>query len=79
MVHNEYGLDQMLFYELLEEQVQDIALGMTLFVVYALLVCQLLRSSGIGNLVEVNACVFLDSIYIVSLSKGLPRSMVSSA
>ena len=63
MIHDEYGLDQMLFYELLEEQVQDIALGMTLFVVHTLLVCQLLRSSGIGNLVEVNACIFLDSIY----------------
>ena len=63
MVHNEYGLDQMLFYELFEEQVQDIALGMTLFVMYTLLVCQLLRSSGVGDLIEINACIFLDGIY----------------
>ena len=63
MIHDKGRLDQVFFYELFEEEVDDIAAHMTFFVVNTLLVCQLLSLFGGLDLVEVNSCIFLDRIY----------------
>ena len=68
VVNDECRLNQVLFYEFFEEQVQDIAFYMTFFIFYMMFVSDSLRFCCISYLVEVYAST------MVFLAKGLPRS-----
>jgi len=52
----------MLLYELLKEQVDDVAAHMTVFIMNLLLISQLLSLFRSGNLIKVNTGIFLNCI-----------------
>ena len=62
MIHNKCWLDQLLLTELLEEQVDNITLLMTILVCDMMLVSKLLRLCIICYLIKINACIFLDCV-----------------
>ena len=62
MIHDKCWLDQLLLAELLEEQVDNITLLMTILVCDMMLVSQLLRLCIICYLIKINTCIFLDRV-----------------
>ena len=62
MIHNEGGLNQVLLAELFEEEVDDVALGVTLLEFYMMLLSKLLCLGIICNGIEINTGIFLDTI-----------------
>ena len=73
MVHHKGRLHQMFLHKLLKEQVQNIALGMTVLIVDFLLICQLLSSFRVSYLVKINACILLYRLDHGHPFKRLPK------
>ena len=73
VIHNECRLDQVLLAELLEEQVYNIALCMTLLVFDVMLVCQLLGFLITLHFVKINTGIFLDAVYHGNALEGLTK------
>ena len=62
MVHDEGGLDHLVFAELVEEEVDDVALLVAVLILDVALVGKLLGFFIGGDLVEVDAGLFLDGV-----------------
>ncbi|CDB19847.1 putative uncharacterized protein [Blautia sp. CAG:52] len=62
MIHDKGRLDQFFLAELFEEQVDDIAFFVALFVCDMMFFCQFFCSFIICNLVEIDTCIFFDGI-----------------
>jgi len=73
MIHNKCWLDQLLLTELLEEQVDNIPLLMTILVCDMMLVCQLLCLCIICYLIKINAGIFLDCVIHCQTLKRLTK------
>src|SRR5699024_7546776 len=63
MAHQEGRLDEFVLNKFVEEQVQDVALQMTLLILDVVFFCNCSCFFQSVNLVEVNDGVFLDSVY----------------
>ena len=62
MIHDKGRLTQMFFYKFLKEQIQNIPLGMAVFIVDFLFICKLFGRCSVRYLVEINACILFDCI-----------------